>query len=722
MPEGTETQEKFAIRVLRRLENGTVGVFYIDAQTGELLNSLDGYELVSAGNLEGGNEVEDTETETGEDNPRFGGSGYRTSSSGGGGSDFLRDPVAWKDSLIPQLFPSTASWFGGEKAKEVEDKVAKSGGVIQPIQPTNNSSTAPNAIAPNAMDMGKGLASVPPELVGANDSSGIAPNAMDMGLQLRDAPTFESPDEKVSNQEGLYQAPKSAPVQTNNSGAIRDKPVDPTILGAASVSAKNIMGEDAYAIVNSGGQTADRNPLMEKKPGGWTGTEAHNIDPETGLGQAADIQYFSAPGVPATQEEIALIVADQARMGLGGFGYAENYMGPNTVHSDLGKERSWGGYVPGEGYQGIELDPAQKERMEEARAAYDKMGEVIPGEKPNEDKTVAQEIIAESKDSSSWLDDPTADLTNAGTAASHGLSRSVSQAELEDLAYTMAGELGPNTLQGVVAGDPAALAELASAISTYENRLQSGSEDVLRGSHYNANLDSNEKVTSGNYGLYGSALKENIEDFYSGNLAGLGKTDSTHYYNPDVANPAWGPQMQGASMMGDHLFGTLPGEYQTNVYGSLPAVQQAAMDRINSQAGLGGMDNSSLRDSSPVGSNPISSYYGDDGSNYNTPARSGNEGFATTDDILSGLGSSSSSYSSDSGGGQFDFSSSSGGGQFDNSSTYSPATGSNSPGGSGSNTITSSPPSIDTSGVGSGPSDSDIADNNAGLSGWDGWI
>ena len=763
----TSTDKKYAIRVLQRLPNGTVGVFYLDALTGEMLSSLDGYELVSDGNLEGGNEVDDTtDSSDSSDSPwgedgnvrRFG----SASKFGGGGGDggglyaAKANAANWGDSIFSQLFPSLASWFGGTKAQTIADKVTKSGGVIQPVQqqPTPPVPTAQQVgdkeFAPGAMDMGAGLGSVPPDLVTSTPSKDpwgqdrySFPGAMDMGLQLQTPPTGvygtdipvptarPSVDPASGSVSGNNGTGLASPVLNNPANQEKYYGTTDPFYGMKPETKSlldKVVNDTAATSINSGYRDEEHNAAVGGQPG-----SLH----QEGLSFDLDLTGLTDAEKSAVVSELAFqsSVTPNTNVNMG------FYSGSDIIHVDsqgrydpVAPEKTGGvsvmmdmtrlngaeNKIPDwakEGLKQANIDarapvPATKpdnwdqivedankgaagNTLTKAVEASDVNPSVSPSANP---QTTAQQINASVNPATT-----TDDLTNAGTAASYGLSRTPSQAEIDNMARTFAGELSPEALNGVVNNDPAAMAELASMVSTYENRAMSGDTDPSRGSQYNSNLPSNAATTAGNYGLYGGALAESIGDFYNGQLAGLGNTDATHYYNPDIANPSWGSQMTGVTGYGlGHTYGTIPGEYTTDLSKN-PAVQQAGADRVNYQYDNNKqIDNSSLTNSAPnIGP--------DYGANEFGGLNSSNYG---SDDGTSG-------YSSDPG--SFDYSNSSGSGS-NSGNSYSPASGSLSPGGSGSNSITSSAPSIDTSGYsGNTYSDQEIADNNAGLSGFDGW-
>ncbi|MDY8108047.1 hypothetical protein U0C82_02640 [Fulvimarina sp. 2208YS6-2-32] len=156
-----------------------------------------------------------------------------------------------------------------------------------------------------------------------------------------------------------------------------------------------------------------------------------------------------------------------------------------------------------------------------------------------------------------------AELSNRG----FGPVRTADQ--IRDMSFAIAGELAGETLRGVVAKDPDALTELANIVSTIENRAQSLNKQslsdpisgVVTPSQYNSLMESEITNTTNNYGEFGPALQDAIQSYYNGEITPTAQ-DYTHYYNPDIANPTWGDQLQNASVVGKHRFGSLVGEYQ----------------------------------------------------------------------------------------------------------------------------------------------------------------
>lgn len=134
-----------------------------------------------------------------------------------------------------------------------------------------------------------------------------------------------------------------AEIRYANQGATRSLPLDPQ-LERILIAAADAAGIDTI-VVNSGGQTADRDPSRQNQPGGWTGTTAHND------GHAGDIMLVAGGRTldfsnPADQAIFSNFVTAARQNGAGGFGAGTNYMGNSTIHVDIGNPRTWGARNP----------------------------------------------------------------------------------------------------------------------------------------------------------------------------------------------------------------------------------------------------------------------------------------------------------------------------------------------------------------------------------------
>lgn len=136
--------------------------------------------------------------------------------------------------------------------------------------------------------------------------------------------------------------------------------------------------------------------------------------------------------------------------------------------------------------------------------------------------------------------------------------------QISRMAAAFAGELSPQQLDALAAGDETARKELAGMVSTAENRASKAKDfdAVFDPSQYNSMMEKNAGVTKGNYAKYGSTLRDAIARFYTGDLKPE-SYDPTSYYNPDISDPAWGSKnkgrfgLMGAMDVGEHRFGSV---------------------------------------------------------------------------------------------------------------------------------------------------------------------
>ena len=139
----------------------------------------------------------------------------------------------------------------------------------------------------------------------------------------------------------------------NIPGRIRALPPAPELESAMDKAAK---AAGVVVRITSGGQSADRNPAMKDKPGGWTGSLRHNG------GNAADIDVLDSDGKTKLQRndpKRLAFLTEVAANGAGGIG--SGYMGdPLKVHVGL---------TGGSGQVGVGLGVYSKESTKEEVAA-----------------------------------------------------------------------------------------------------------------------------------------------------------------------------------------------------------------------------------------------------------------------------------------------------------------------------------------------------------------
>lgn len=169
----------------------------------------------------------------------------------------------------------------------------------------------------------------------------------------------------------------------------------------------------------------------------------------------------------------------------------------------------------------------------------------------------------------------TGQLTSAQAAAMGFTTRT--PAERQQIATAIAGELSQQSLAGLTKNDPAAKAEVANMMAAIENRAASKMFSTLGAtlapSQVNSMMPENMKTTNQNYANNQKALDAAVQDFYAGKLTPTDWSKSS-WYNPNAADPSWGPQMADPEQVGAHLFGSLP-EYGPNKN------EAARLDRIS---------------------------------------------------------------------------------------------------------------------------------------------
>lgn len=374
-------------------------------------------------------------------------------------------------------------------------------------------------------------------------------------------------------------------------GAQRNQQPDPGFMSGISEAAKGYFGPDYSVDVTSG----------KGRLAGPSGNANH----PTGL--AADFDVVNdVTGKKVDQATMEDFGAYAAAQGFTGIGIGPGYMNPGRMHLDTvhksptawGKQNTASTMTPGvntaieqAGIAGAPVfgmglpgpgAPTPTARPDPNAAPNLGTNSLTPSrfDMGEERKSVAEQTIAEAKNVTApmqgfagggvnkpgSIDRSTnkfagVDLAKATPAsfASLGLSTRT-PAEVGRIGQMIAGELGPDSLKALAANDPKARQELANIAASVENRANSKMfkdlDEALAPSQYNSLLSENLETTNQNYGIYGSAIKNALDDFYSGNLK---PTDDrlSSYYNPNEVNPSWGGMMKNAQDVGQHRFGSL---------------------------------------------------------------------------------------------------------------------------------------------------------------------
>lgn len=124
-----------------------------------------------------------------------------------------------------------------------------------------------------------------------------------------------------------------------NKGKIRNKDLQESLQDVYNYAAQQA-GIDKV-VVASGGQSSSRNPLMHKKPGGWTGSTRHDN------GGAGDIDLWKGGRKldftnPDDRPYFENFIRESSRAGATGVGAGASYMGKHRIHVGYGSEATWG--------------------------------------------------------------------------------------------------------------------------------------------------------------------------------------------------------------------------------------------------------------------------------------------------------------------------------------------------------------------------------------------
>lgn len=399
---------------------------------------------------------------------------------------------------------------------------------------------------------------------------------------------------------------------------------------------------------------------------------------KTGL--AVDFDVIGPTGKKADNEAMTAFGQHLGTKGFTGIGVAKGYMGAdgNRMHADKShsKGTAWGkdGTKAGmteEAYQSIMSGMGY-----EASRSRGIIGKIAPLNPMPYHMTITPTpapalTTPTSPGPESISDEITTEAGKPNQFAGKSLSPSAlsqlgygpqrSQADLDAMGRTIAGEMSGKSLRGLAEGTTEALSEFGDIVSTMENRAQSkgkeskGMSGVLGGKSYNSNLGSNSKVTNDNWSKFKDPIQQALSDFYSGKSPSK-NTNSTHYYNPEIVNPGWSKSLQGKAQSGDHAFGSLKGEY-TPGKGFQENLGRYSTDQINENTpapdlGFAQKGPSFSNDySSGIGVGGSTSYSGFGNNSGNTGARGdGSDGGPGGAPDFSGSGNSGS-YSGDFSGG-----------------------------------------------------------------------
>lgn len=247
------------------------------------------------------------------------------------------------------------------------------------------------------------------------------------------------------------------------------------------------------------------------------------------------------------------------------------------------------------------------------------------------------DVKSETKTRDSQQMTSVADMSPA-EMASRGFFGTRSPDELSDMTRAVVGEMTPAQMEAAIAGNPEALAELASIQSSMENRAYSAKygdlKNALDPSQYNSLMTENMDVTNANYSKYGPQMESLMAGFYTGQLAAP-NFGVTSYYNSALVSPSWGAVMANPATVGSHTFGVLDGKFD---YG----VSKAFADH---RAAVAAAQVSDTRGFTPTQDYAGSGFMG----NFDSPRESNAAGLGSGSAGLGGFSGGSSAYGGSSG-------------------------------------------------------------------------
>lgn len=395
-------------------------------------------------------------------------------------------------------------------------------------------------------------------------------NTQNIGQQRTNIPTSSTPIDGGYQNTDMKQAPSMSAFNrreppTGSKGTVEN--FDRTGLSPQANSMVDRIAKDVPGLgVNSGFRSAQRNAEV-----GGAKSSQHI------QGNAIDINVAGM-----SNEQKRDVLESAVRGGARGVGI---YASGNSLHVDVrDSPTTWGpsGYTG----SGIGAMPEWSRDTLEAMYGAGPTGQVGPrlGPTPKSREQALREAPIESRnlgpvsiagDDLAFTSRPNFKDMTTGQVASSGFGQKPSEAQIDAMAYTLAGELDPTEMN-----NPTAVANLAATIN---NRVQTvGIKDTFTGTQYNSLMPENRRVTEANYKEFGQNLKQNIRDFYDGKNAPT-TPDATHYYNPDIANPAWGGKLQNTVYEGKHTIGNIPGEYE-NTKQAAAEVRRQADDSFTSRS------------------------------------------------------------------------------------------------------------------------------------------
>jgi hypothetical protein len=588
---------KFAVRkLIRNYDTGRMNVVFVDATTGEIITDLTGYQIIGAGTDQQLPQAEVTKEDAkvaedaysaGLTNDLFDKNGREDT------PDFSGNKSGGSLSSLLSSLPFVGDFFKKDDTKSF------------PAAPSVAKSVVDNAVAtPWSEEAGKSIAF-------SNPSSGTGPGGIygptgwveDAAKSLTATGPFSDPATPASMIDLEDRAVPGRAVTQNLGPRRPDMATKTDITARIDQGVKQALGPE-YSIQVTSAVTAKTGKYKD------FGSARHKDARQA----ANDFAVIGPEGVVTDQGKLSTVRGTLAAMGmnLGIGGKKANgtlYMRDEVTHADiapLAPNQPAKAFNPGIEAGVAPLGPrggpvwGKALTPEEAsKISYAQTFGVMPQEAyamqnikaptPSFLSTVARAPEAEpsmavaqnfappgpqaTNMSRVTALDSAASTTGPASVARGIIDRALTPAEVAGLGYTtrskaekgllsktLAGELGPTTLAGIVSGNPTAIDEAKNIIGVAENRAGAKKADslfsVVTPQAFDALKDDESKVTEANYSQYGKALDAFVESFYSGQLGMPSVGKATHHYNPEAVSkePGWAKTATTMTEVGKHSF------------------------------------------------------------------------------------------------------------------------------------------------------------------------
>lgn len=329
--------------------------------------------------------------------------------------------------------------------------------------------------------------------------------------------------------------------RTTNFGPQTVGPAQEDLSKAVELATENVFGPGYTVNQTSGARTNSQNHMG---------------------GRAVDFNVTDPNGNRVTdQGKLQEFGAELGRQGIQSLGYGKGYMGPGMMHAGLAPSplgaTSWGA-----GGKQVNADPGVRDAFQSELTpgvgVLPFQGMPVPTPNPAQPVDIPMGYAGQNRPTAAQTAIENMITTPVGNEGRQG--KGIPQEVLNQMALTIAGELGSDTIQGILSGDPkriqVAKAEVADIASTMKNRQmasQTGSWDhVVDPRQYNSRMGSNMPTTNRNYGQLSQFLNQTLGEFNSDRL--VGNAPNATHYRAGYVNPDWANYATNEVRTGEHIF------------------------------------------------------------------------------------------------------------------------------------------------------------------------